>query len=72
MICSIRFMRCLSFIEFWVCFLGLCTNGWDFQGVGFFGITVKVGPPRVGKSLSAAENCVSSGWSVYYKPRGQW
>ena len=43
--------------ESWVWFLGLCPNGWDFQGVGFFGLSVGVGPPGVGTSPSATEMC---------------
>lgn len=30
------------------------------------------GGGRVGKSLFVAGKCASSGWSVYYKPRGKW
>lgn len=32
---------------------------------------VTIGPLGVGKSCFVAEKCASSGWSVYYKPRGQ-
>ena len=67
---SVQLTRCLSFIKSWVWFLSLCPNGWPFQGVGFF-LHRCNSPPRVGKSRSAAEKCVSSGWSLYHRPIGQ-